>query len=1230
MRAEQILPQMSLLVLLLMFDNEGHSRLAEGKTLQKFAHDKKGSPPTFIKSLKGKTIREGKGLSLTCSVTGKPKPRIKWKKDGRTILTDDRITIRNMHKLRIKNAGPQDSGIYHCFAKNRHGQSNSEKAKVTVLSDGTCKPYNGTICSRYISKDTKVFVQQLRPQRESEKKIIHAASVLTGYMSTQCKDSLLRALCYNLFAPCQGGKHRRSPRRLCKDDCEVIQGRACSKEIKFLNEKLGGNADEIIPNCSSLPFQSTVEAKNCLPIRNKMQTCETSKDPFQANIKPLKRTFSICSKRFSRIDKIYNKEVLSLVKNVKAELHNGNMALESQSMELSTYCLSASLPLSKLVRDWTAYFRTPLLPNLPRPYNLTVLGLEISMVNSSVGSIWVPLGYAAIYTVHRKITLRNVTFFYRHQSGHGSFIAKGKYNICDTVFDMTVESLPDGNVKLSGNSETPIDVSTIENAFVSASPSSMLVKAIEKVNLFVLRLMRPSMEAYINKDLIVKFSGKSYLYMDTSTKAVPITLEIFGGKWGREDVLLAGITSSRITMNQALHLFTSLSLPYLDMHASNESRVGIVLSAQALDLSKSPYEIFKEAPLAHAFADTVPDGLSLVTSGAIPVQTHKDNQVCQLFQTIFGRGSELTLKASTNWASISLDWHFINLAAGALSPFDRVEMKMKINDTRLLKIEPLGHINIPLSGILYKKGQRLDSWDLSGQLTYRGLKANLEANFKTRSAWRKALGMEYLTMKNLQLGLSLPIGQSQKSSATGQAELQLGSLCNAARNRKNESVKKSCVTGHLSLGLSDKSADRFFYGSLSPVSLQKLLEVCNINHKLPVALATIGFPEGLKISAAKGAHNLSVLGGPTIKPGFILSGKMSLFGIETTGAVSLLPEEFVIDAKIKSDEDLATMDDITLSSSSTAGSNLNSKLYLTARMDSVPSVKAHLDGFPRLFGIFKDVQMLATRDSLQIHLASDVNKSYKIDVHLITNYSANRNDTQFNAMVVFDNGLSKLTRLASDYVVSMLESEMSRLKSAKSEVQRLRRECNKTIKRECFWCLNHGVCASSFSDAQNTTQKKRGTPRIGSPLDICHQVVMKRCLVNSGYHNVCRFVSANLSKTCAIHRSAARSQKDLEKGLRWVKEADQLMYSELLQLHSISFKTNVTSTNLEKIYLETTLELTIFGQKQRLEGRRMDFNEFMKFSSEIAKYAVDWYQKTQPQSKPKLRHPDNRPRSPTW
>lgn len=56
----------------------------------------------------------------------------------------------------------------------------------------------------------------------------------------------------------------------------------------------------------------------------------------------------------------------------------------------------------------------------------------------------------------------------------------------------------------------------------------------------------------------------------------PGTVKLYGrGRLGREDVLMAGITSSRITMNQALRLFTGLSLPYLDMHASNESRVSI-------------------------------------------------------------------------------------------------------------------------------------------------------------------------------------------------------------------------------------------------------------------------------------------------------------------------------------------------------------------------------------------------------------------------------------------------------------------------------------------------------------------------------------------------------------------------------------------------------------------------------------------------------------------------------
>ena len=296
-------------------------------------------------------------------------------------------------------------------------------------------------------------------------------------------------------------------------------------------------------------------------------------DVSQTVMKPLRRNYPICSERLNRKFKIDNREVFQLVKNIKSELQNGGMSLTSQSSELSTYCFSASVPLSKLVREWNTYYSTPLLPNFQRPYDLTVPGLKISTLNSSVNSVWIPLGFSAKYNVHEKISLRNVTFYYRFQSGHGSFIAEGEYNLCETVFKLTVETLNDGTIKLSGFSKTPLDVSNIEFAFVSARPPNRLVKAIKYTNLFVLRMMKPTMEAYISKQqLMVKFSGKSYF----GPGALPATLEFFGGKFRRTDVLLVGITSTHLTINQALDLlYPEYPVPFLDIikHSPNGSSV---------------------------------------------------------------------------------------------------------------------------------------------------------------------------------------------------------------------------------------------------------------------------------------------------------------------------------------------------------------------------------------------------------------------------------------------------------------------------------------------------------------------------------------------------------------------------------------------------------------------------------------------------------------------------------
>lgn len=251
----------------------------------------------------------------------------------------------------------------------------------------------------------------------------------------------------------------------------------------------------------------------------------------------------------------------------------------SKSGEESTFCFTASLSLTSLVRGWKGFHKTSLLPNLRRPNEVTVPGLIVSARNSSISEVLVPLGSAETYKVHEKVVLKNVKFYYRDQPGQRSFIAKGEYNLCGTVFETTVETLLDGTIKIAGFSDLPIDLSKIETVFVSSSPPSWLVVAIRRTELLVLRLMKPVMEAYITSDLVVKFSGETYFGPTT----LPAYVEFFCGKLQGQDLLLAGITSPYLTINDALSMLTDFSIPFFD-HLNNSRPNGSTVSGRLLNM----------------------------------------------------------------------------------------------------------------------------------------------------------------------------------------------------------------------------------------------------------------------------------------------------------------------------------------------------------------------------------------------------------------------------------------------------------------------------------------------------------------------------------------------------------------------------------------------------------------------------------------------------------------------
>uniref|UniRef100_A0A452IFZ4 Uncharacterized protein n=1 Tax=Gopherus agassizii TaxID=38772 RepID=A0A452IFZ4_9SAUR len=80
-----------------------------------------GSParPSFVIHPQNTEVLVGESVTLECSATGHPQPRITWTKSDRTPLPNDpRITITSSGGLYIQNVNQEDSGEYTCFATN--------------------------------------------------------------------------------------------------------------------------------------------------------------------------------------------------------------------------------------------------------------------------------------------------------------------------------------------------------------------------------------------------------------------------------------------------------------------------------------------------------------------------------------------------------------------------------------------------------------------------------------------------------------------------------------------------------------------------------------------------------------------------------------------------------------------------------------------------------------------------------------------------------------------------------------------------------------------------------------------------------------------------------------------------------------------------------------------------------------------------------------------------------
>ncbi|XP_071142192.1 muscle M-line assembly protein unc-89-like isoform X2 [Mytilus edulis] len=106
----------------------------------RFKHDIEFEKPTFVEGIRHIHVNEGQTATFQVIVKGKPRPGIKWFKDGKRIQVTQKTTIHNGQKggslLMIHTCNFSDQGLYKVEAHNMAGRC-SGSAKLSVFESGT-------------------------------------------------------------------------------------------------------------------------------------------------------------------------------------------------------------------------------------------------------------------------------------------------------------------------------------------------------------------------------------------------------------------------------------------------------------------------------------------------------------------------------------------------------------------------------------------------------------------------------------------------------------------------------------------------------------------------------------------------------------------------------------------------------------------------------------------------------------------------------------------------------------------------------------------------------------------------------------------------------------------------------------------------------------------------------------------------------------------------------------
>ena len=90
--------------------------------------------PQILRGPTNVTAFLGDRVELRCQVSGKPKPKVQWfsKREKKLPSVGPNFRIHRNNSLIFRRVDKRDESYYQCIAKNRHGNTTSPLARLSV------------------------------------------------------------------------------------------------------------------------------------------------------------------------------------------------------------------------------------------------------------------------------------------------------------------------------------------------------------------------------------------------------------------------------------------------------------------------------------------------------------------------------------------------------------------------------------------------------------------------------------------------------------------------------------------------------------------------------------------------------------------------------------------------------------------------------------------------------------------------------------------------------------------------------------------------------------------------------------------------------------------------------------------------------------------------------------------------------------------------------------------